>query len=230
LSWARHFPNAKLKLSYNGLTKTSLEHVPRDVRERIDISTDYDQALNIVEGKFEQKWRELKDWQKIEDDLLEEELTRGTEAYYKSLGYKDVASVNLGKVYRPDGTVLLVLDGLVVAEEGPEGREPILATVESKHNLTNDDIDDRKRKLSKFLAFLEELPETCKKTAHLKYRMMWGTLNPLRGVTLTHFIGGVNVPLHVKNRAQGEGFHVLQYRGSRFDVAEPSKGFIPVDV
>ena len=63
LSWARHFPNAKLKLSYNGFTKKSLETFPRDVRERIDISTDYDKALDIVEGKFENKWRELKDWQ-----------------------------------------------------------------------------------------------------------------------------------------------------------------------
>ena len=164
------------------------------------------------------------------DDVLEEEMTRGTEAYYRSLGYADVASVSVGKVYRPNGTVLLELDGLVVAEGGPEGREPILATVESKHNLTKDDIDDRKRLLSKFIALLQELPETCDKAAHLKYRMMWGTLNPLRGVTIAHFIGGVNVPLHLKNRAQGEGFHVLQYRGSRFDVAEPKKEFVPIPV
>lgn len=224
--WLRHFPNAKVNLSYNGVTKDDLENIPAGVRDRIDISTEYDRALNIVEGRLERKWRELKDWQTIQDNVLEEELTRGTEAYYKSLGYEDVATVNMGKVYRLNGSILLQLDGLVVADSA--SRTPILATVESKHNLTNDDIDERKRLLSKFIAFLRDLPDSCDKSAPLKYRMMWGTLSPFREVGMTHFIGGVNIPIHVKNRAQKEGFHVLQYRGSRFDVAQPTKEFIPL--
>jgi hypothetical protein len=231
--WLRCFPNAKIKLGYNGITKDDLTHIPRDVRDRIDITTQYDVALDIVKGKLEKKWRELKDWQQIEDDVLEEELSRGTVAYYQSLGYKDVTSVNVSNIYKPDGNVLLELDGLVIAEnatdeaDGCDDKPPILATVESKHNLTEYDINKRKLLLSKFLMFLRELPDSCEKSAHRKYRMTWGMLNPLRDMTFAHFIGGVNIPIHIKNLAQKEGFHVLQYRGSRFDVAEPRKAFKP---
>lgn len=38
---------------------------------------------------------------------------------------------------------------------------------------------------------------------------------------------GVNVPESVKSYAQKQGFHVLQYRGDRFDIANSKSAFVP---
>ena len=226
--WARTFPIAVFELSYNSMKRADIERLPNDIRDRVEFKCDYDEEIVAMRGDLrgaQDKWNQIHNWQRIEDDVLEEELTRYVEQYYKDSGYS-TGTLSTTKVYDKDGQVILELDGLIVAESTEEC--PLLITIEAKHSLKEMHINARQEKLSKFVRFLSSIPENDDKSARPKYRSCCGNLRPYMNYECRHYIGGVNVPVSVKAYAQRKGFYVLQYRGDRYDKADPTSAFVLV--
>ena len=151
----------------------------------------------------------------IEDDALDDRITGFIQQHFKDRGY---AAEILGsnRIFERDGRVCLELDGLIIAESDIDA--PYLVTVETKHCLKEEHIDNRRRKLTKFTNFLNSIPDEDDKNAPAKHRGSCGQLRPYKGWRLEHYIGGVNVTESVKCYAQKKEFHVLKHRGDRFDI------------
>lgn len=168
---------------------------------------------------------QIQGWQKIEDDVLEEQMTRFLQDHYQREGYS-VDLVQVRKIYTREGQVCAELDGLLIADS--QEKESMLLTVEAKHVLREDDITDRRKKLGKFIDFLANIPDEDDKNARMKFRMLCNQLRLCRGLRLEHYIGAVYVPESVKILAQKNGFNVLQYRGDRYDMAKATGSFVPL--
>jgi hypothetical protein len=224
----RKFPKALVNLSYNSMSKDMcLESLPEDIRQRVKIDYHFDKELEIMEGRLKRSARDMSQiqgWQKIEDDVLEEQMTRFLQDYYQGEGYS-VDPVDVRKIYTREGQVCAELDGLLIAEGE---KESMLLTVEAKHSLREDDITDRRKKLGKFIDFLANIPDEDDKNASMKFRILCNQLRLCKGLSLEHYIGAVYVPESAKSLAQKKGFNVLQYRGDRYDMAKSTGSFVPL--
>lgn len=177
----------------------------------------FDEEVKIMERRLNQSARDMSQiqgWQKIEDDVLEEQMTRFLQDHYQREGYS-VDLVQVRKIYTREGQVCAELDGLLIADS--QEKESMLLTVEAKHVLREDDVTDRRKKLGKFIDFLANIPDEDDKNARMKFRILCNQLRLCRGLRLEHYIGAGYVPESVKILAQKNGFNVLQYRGDRYD-------------
>jgi hypothetical protein len=229
ISWMRKFPKALVNLSYNSMNSKDmcLESLPEDIRQRVKIDYHFDKEFEVMEGRLKRSARDMSQiqgWQKIEDDVLEEQMTRFLQDYYQGEGYS-VDPVEVRKIYTREGQVCAELDGLLIAERE---KESMLLTVEAKHSLREDDITGRRKKLGKFIDFLANIPDEDDKNASMKFRILCNQLRLCKGWRLEHYIGAVYVPKSVKSLAQKNGFNVLQYRGDRYDMAKATGSFVPL--
>ena len=120
---------------------------------------------------------------------------------------------------------MIEFDGLIAAES--DSVPSRLVTVEAKHSLKKGLVDKRREKLTAFIHFLSAIPESDDRSARPKYRSSCGQLRPYKDWEIDHYIGGTDVHRSVTTYAQKMGFHVLQYRGDRYDVANPRSTFVP---
>ena len=134
-------------------------------------------------SKTQENLTSVQNWQSIEDNVLENQITRFVQKYFEDTGYT-AEYLGSNKIYERDGRVALELDGLIIAES--DVNEPLLVTVETKHSLREKHIDDRRKKLSKFINFLTHIPDDDDKSAPAKYRGSCGQLQARRDVSYDH--------------------------------------------
>jgi hypothetical protein len=134
---------------------------------------------------------QIQGWQKIEDDVLEEQMTRFLQNEYKDKGYS-VRPVQVRKIYTREGQVCAELDGLLIADS--QEKESMLVTVEAKHVLREDDITDRRNNLGKFIDTLANIPAEDDKSAPMNFRSICNLLRLYKDLRLEHYIGAVYVP------------------------------------
>ncbi|GLC75418.1 hypothetical protein PLESTF_001634700 [Pleodorina starrii] len=115
-------------------------------------------SLELTVEKFivatNKRCKMMEDWQGVEEKSLEKEVTKAVKAYLVKAGFTDVKDVALEKLVGADGDLLIEFDELLSARKDGQ---LFLVTVEAKHKITTEKIQDRIEQNNKFEMFLSEL-------------------------------------------------------------------------
>lgn len=163
----------------------------------------------------------MEDWQVVEEKSLEKEVTKAVKAYMVETGFADVKNVSLKKLYGADGNLLIEFDGLLSARKDGE---LFLVTVEAKHKVTTEKVQERIEQNNKLEALLSELRQrtledvagTDPTAAHTQTCLVLHSFAQANAKVL-HFIGGVHFSESDVNLAQKK-FGVVTREGHAFHV------------
>ena len=161
----------------------------------------------------------MEDWQGVEERSLEKEVTKAVKAYLIEAGFTDLENVSLKKLFGADGDLLIEFDGLLSAcKDG----ELFLVTVEAKHKVTTEKIQDRIDQNNKLEALLSELrrctiEDVVAKGGKAVHTQNCLVLHYFANAKVLHFIGGVHFSEADVNLARKK-FGVVTREGHAFHV------------
>ena len=210
--WMHQFPGAVFDISYNSMVPDDLNGVPPLLRNRLKMVHECDKTIRL--NAIQCKLSEISSWKLIETTSLEEELTRSVKNFYLET-YPKVEILPVKKIRDESGSTLAEFDGIVVAYF-PEVDSGVLAVVEAKHRVIEDDIADRLESIERLKEFLALIPEEV--TIHNSRQTLYNLLRPYKNFRIVNFIGGVQVDPSAKKKALKCGFHVLEKSGTNYGV------------
>lgn len=220
-------------------TRVSMTHtaVERNLREAAMLSVKNQKGLETLHNDVSEFTKATKDrllsvegFQDKEADGIEREVTaavlRYLEGHYPN---HNIEELEVNKLHRPDGSLLLQIDGgfFITPKDSQEGS--VLAIIEAKHNMTRNKARSKLEQLNQFEKYLKtdianlgamdvEAREKYLQSTHRRFRTKYPLLLEWSRSEVLIFLGGPCWGPEAVTDVLRKGAAVVTPRGGRYEV------------
>mmetsp|Transcript_22254 Transcript_22254/g.31969 ORF Transcript_22254/g.31969 Transcript_22254/m.31969 type:complete len:233 (-) Transcript_22254:218-916(-) len=209
---------------YMAITESQIRETAKQLEQTIE---QVKQTANHTESQIQETAKQLKQTAKhtdqvlgfieVESKTLEHKMLKAI-MKHKSERNPEIEIDNEGSVviYGSDGQKLVELDGVLLLYS--EGAAFEIVTLEAKHSMSREKIDDRMEKLTTFREFLTNIPTEANFDGNRRYKKSCEKFREYKFCNICNFIGALKFDASLQSYGKQKGFSLVVTNHEGFEV------------